>query len=404
MHKASFVTYLSLIIFAIYVSLEFLNIEVDNSLLYGMLALWLGTILLFDSHTVIPILSNKRYLLFLLFLLFYFFSSLIVVSTGTALNRIISFVHIFTPVLMYDYYCKLGRGIRMFIILVFVVLLLIDIPVLLNTIQISGLGLRVGNSDDYRIKISYNLTYSLVLLASGLSYIISNAISKDNINKFLICSLILITAGFVVIVIMSLYMTAIVITLLGVILAFLYKKKRWIAKSVITMAMVLGAFLLLFQPLMNAITDYTVDLSTRALYERTAEINMLLTGEGSSAEDFNDRRDLSGKSINTFLAHPLFGVNHKVSNYELMGELYVGNHSTWVDSLARYGLFALLIFSFLFRSGKKISKETGADWALLVFAVLGFFNPVFYFPQLSMPFLLVPFLSEVILKKHESSI
>lgn len=404
MNKVSFAAYLSLLFVSVYISLEMLNIEVSNSILYGTFGLWLGSIVCFDSSRVNNIVSNKKYLFFILFLCFYFISSLFVIDIGTAFNRIISFSTIFSPILMYDYYYRMGKRFRLYVIFIFIILLLIDIPVLWNTIQESGLGLRVGNSDYYRIKNSFNLSYSFAILAPAITYIIANILRGNNYNKKWVLLLIVIDIGIVALVAMSMFVTAIVITIIGVILAFIYKTRNWIVKSIVAVVLASIFFVSFFDSIIGFISDSTVNLTTRALEERVDEINLLLTGEYSQAEDLNDRSNLGLKSLETFVANPLFGINHKAVNYESMVDLYLGNHSSWIDSLARYGLFALLLFSFLIRSGQRISKECKSSYALFAFATVGLFNPVFYFPQMSVTFLFIPFLTDIILDKNENII
>lgn len=109
---------------------------------------------------------------------------------------------------------------------------------------------------------------------------------------------------------------------------------------------------------------------------RLREIANALLGNTSSGSDIKVRSSLYLMSINTFFDHPIFGVGN-------IGTLYVGygNHSTILDTFAKYGLLGGIPFLLYYYCPiKEIFRRLNASQrqafkiSIIMFLILGLIN------------------------------
>lgn len=102
---------------------------------------------------------------------------------------------------------------------------------------------------------------------------------------------------------------------------------------------------------------------------------------GDAGIDLNGRFDLINASVRTFKEHFIFGVSFLNYNTQATG-IVVGDHSEWVDDLARYGIVGFTLFAAFVCCGFKslfvkfrATKELVISYVLLI-VLYGFANPI----------------------------
>jgi hypothetical protein len=254
-----------------------------------------------------------------------------------------------------------------------------------------GMGLRlIDDSQEGYLKNAFQWAYSWMLISIGLSYLLFNSTLRSTIKLNYLHKLLLSLFFFigVFVVIRSLYMTAIVFLLIGIIVSFYYGKKRWLFKFFAIFVVMMFVFISYF--FMIDIDIPFLNDDHNMVFSRMTEISHILQGDVDSAGDFTSRNDLSSNSLETFLSSPVIGVNHEISDFAFYKGTKIGGHSEWIDNLAKYGLFSILIIVFLFQS-IKYSKYSLKP-VFLIYFFIGFFNPTLQFVQIYVTFLFLPFL------------
>lgn len=224
----------------------------------------------------------------------------------------------------------------------------------------------------------------------------------------------------VIMILKASYATAILLIIVGLILAMVVKSRRtFIAIMVIT-----AAVLLFFpqQPIGELLLKFAGLFSeNRTLYPRFTRVAMMFfddVGTGSALS----RLSLYKSSVFTFLNHPLFGVYGPFGGGgELNPNSYsvIGGHSGWLDLLGFYGLFAGVPLFFAIYYNIKKHLRFFADeifyGSILVtsflFVIMGFLNPSLTVVEIgfaqfcivpAIPFLSYAFVSnEQVLKRSE---
>lgn len=135
------------------------------------------------------------------------------------------------------------------------------------------------------------------------------------------------------------------------------------------------------------------------LQEKMSEIYYTISGQKSEAGDYEARSNRALLSLDTFTKHPITGVIIDSKGFEDQYTLGVGNHSEWVDCLALYGISGILLLLFLFLSLKEIGRDLDFQLFFIPYIVIGFLNPILYFPQNATTFLFIPTLIRYYYKK-----
>lgn len=289
---------------------------------------------------------------------------------------------------MYDILRKQSVGLDL-LIKSFVIIVLFNVPFLIHAMNQYGLGLRlIDKTQDEFLNNAFGWAYSWVFISVGLFYFLFNKESfpklryKKKVSLFL---LVFLLVG-IYIVIRSLYMTAILLLIVGFILAVVIGRLKSLFVPLIFV--IFGLFALVY-----LIATYGIDLpflndEHNMLLSRVDEVSLILQGNIDSAADFGSRNELFNNSLKTFKDNFLFGINHEISDFGNYKEVIIGGHSEWVDNLAKYGLFSLLLVFFLIKS-VLVSKPR--LWCVyIILFLLGFFNPSLQFPMIFTVFLMMP--------------
>ncbi len=244
------------------------------------------------------------------------------------------------------------------------------------------LGLKGSTSDrgdEGFVATAFGCVYSLpiLIIALILGTRLTINLSGPCINKFNIIKIfvgLFLIAFFELLVLKSLYMTAIVLSIMGIGISVFYTKGQgWFIKSILSILLILFIFLWQYGTILNNVKQ----VGNQGTKERVEELYLTITGEGHRASDMSSRQGLSIVSFETFLRYPLFGANH-VAGKDSYNNKLIGNHSEWLDMLALYGIFAFLLFYVVYQSLKFQYRDTGIFIPSIFYIVTGFFNPMFF--------------------------
>ena len=341
------------------------------------------------------ILRERRFLYLLVFLVFYFLSSSLNNSIIISVNRCMAFISVISPILVFETLKDKSEKLKKLFIVTFFVVFGIDIYLSYSFLTLMDeTNLRQGNTEYtslfYILTIVFNLCFVFSLLIPCLIDIVINNKKLETIKRLLI---LLVAVGLFLFLCKAQFMTAIMLSLIGCIVAWFYKYgKKSIVAVGIALALCGFAFVSFYPSLRNSVDKWG---EYQTIIYRLDEIHAVLTGNKSDASDMNTRQDLSMMSFNTFMRNPIIGVNHKISSDYHVNEQGIGNHACWLDFLAYYGLFSIFIFLFIWKSLSKQKQYTGKLLPVILFVVLGFLDPLWYFPQLATIYLLVPLLYDV---------
>lgn len=392
--KASLSYYICI---AYVVSILLFNLS-NHFIPHVLFLLWIVSVVVFDGKSLDFILSKKYYLALYIFLLYYFLSSLFAFPFGTCVNRVYTTVELISPFIMYELYRSYDIKKKRVLCFVFIGVYAINFYQMLTTINYSAVaGLRQHEDEEGFLNTGFHFIYSLTLVLTLLIYVIR--MNYRDSKRLLLVVLAIWLLSIILIVFKSLYTTAILLMGIGAVIALFYGRKHWKRRLIIA-SVVLAALFVYVTPylernLLSADSEYAI------LTYRFEEISSVLSGgdmnsEGSGGARFN--RTLN--SLNTFISHPLFGVNHKTNDVTLFEGNVIGNHAEWVDSLAKYGIFALLLFYFLVKSAKQVSSNRGVSVVFILFIVIGFLNQVLFCVQNTVCFFIIPMFYDVLISKR----
>lgn len=381
-------TLISITLCVLFVYLQVTTAKSDLFIGHLLWFLWFVSVALFNNRSFVNAIKKRSYSYFYIFSLFYFLTSSIAVGFSIAFNRLIELFEIASPVLMFDIYKNVSKKIQFMLLLAFTIIILFSTINLLSVINQYGLGLRLANQDDIYINNAFNWTYSWVIIVtiSG-AFLYNKKISPIDNRIISFVFLVLFFVG-VLLVVSSLFMTAILSMILGIIVSFFYGRKRWIIKTIIS-AFVGGVlFMYSYQSILGQVG--WIHDTKGTLSERVEDIYNTLSGNLSNTYDLNTRNDLYSVSLTTFSENPIIGINHTIKNVESVKYVKIGNHSEWFDNLALYGAFSLFLFLFLFKSSN--NGLPGMPVVFIVYMFIGFVNPLWYFLQNFVTFFFVPLL------------
>ena len=199
---------------------------------------------------------------------------------------------------------------------------------------------------------------------------------------------------------LSLYVTGLLICMLGVSIAFaiyMYlRNKRRAAVSAI-MVMLALVIVLVFK---NQISDFIYSITEPLNYilrDRLRSVaDMVLRTDHNLAYSYDRRNELAGYSLNAFHQHPLFGVG-----YESYGYGVIGCHQEWQDMLGVFGtigtsIFICLMIWFIKIVIKNVNNRADVYVFLMsffLFFILGFLDPCLSLPVLFSVFIIAPNIS-----------
>lgn len=365
--------------------------------------LWVISAILAFGKELKEFSSSRRFRCLLVFMLFYFLSSSIAESIQTSVNRCVAFLCVASPIVLYEIVKDKGNKLKFFLLLITAAIFGMNIVLSYSFMEIIGTeNLRGASeySDDprfYIIGIVFNMCYAFSILVPGLIEIFRKYKGQQGSKLWLKLLLVGISVICVIYIIRAQFMTSMILAVVGAITAYFYKGR----KSIITVAVVLAFGALLFVEIYPQWSQSLDAVKYRDIIYRLDEIYATLTGNSHEAQDMNSRQNLTALSFESFFENPLFGVNHKLEGNIHVIDQGIGNHAEWPDSLARYGLFAILLFIFLWDSLKQQRNNTGAKFPTFIFLLLGLLNPMWFFPQMYATFMVLPLANDLIVNNND---
>ena len=307
-------------------------------------------------------------------------------------------------VLFFLFYVKAENRKAMIIITDFLIGYIIIIS--LNTIFMLGIDpdisrMMAGSSRTYGNFITggYGTVYLLVLLTTALfSFYLDNKHCKWRILTVQNSKILIICLLFTVFIIRSRYTTAILILVFGMTAEFIgHKKERRLVFGIIMGG---GVLFLLFQTnalsplLMNLSMWFPEGISRNRIHQLADVILNLSNGIVSSKASFGSlqRVDLYLLSFNTIRENWVLGVGN-------LDILLYGGHMTFLDAMAKYGIFFGGIYIstrvyVLYAIATKFLTKYRVLYKILIFLfiILSFLNITDDLMILSTMFILIPFL------------
>ena len=361
--------------------------------------IWLFITLLAFRVVLSKVTKEKRFIAILLFTLFYFVSSISVESASVSFNRCIALLSVLSPALMYEVVrLQSDKFKRNFLVIIgaFLIWNIVESFSFLRSIGADNMrqSFREYGMDYYIVNRIFDLCYSIAIAIPCFIEIIKNVKLRKPLLVFTICLLFL----FLYYILIAQYTTAILVSLILGFVFLLSNRRKSIIISIILLVFLSQLFIVFYPSFSSGLNN--VDGFDELTY-RLDEVYLVLTGQGEKAVDASSRSNLNLMSFHTFLSHPLFGVNHKIMGNQHVNFWGIGNHSTWLDSLARYGLFSFLLFIYIWDSLKKQRKELGILAPSFTLIILGFLNPILDFPEVCMTLLIIPLTYEFYKSKEK---
>lgn len=359
---------------------------------HAIFAIWLVLLLFAYRDCIGQLLSSKKYRPFWLFGVYYFLFSFFTTSITTTIGRMFAICELFSPILVYDVY-KVNKWKHKYLIIIGMILLLLINTFFAYTLMayLGANGLRdtIQSDSENLFKGAFDLVYSMaIIVPSFLIPYLSLKRHHYNHSKLILVFVALFILVAFVFVIKALFATAIITLMAGIFCLFFEGRKRWLLKMIPPVIICMFLFLANFNTILNFADKYIG--TDKVVSARLYEIKSILEGQSNEASDFSERKRLTQMSWNTFTENPLLGVCDEIDGNKSIEQIGIGGHNEWVDSLAKYGLCALLLFVFIIRVGQEQIKDTESMIPIVLFVFVGFNNPAFLYMVISSVFLLIP--------------
>lgn len=406
LNKTSFGIKLTLIPFMVLLFLKIGSANTSNIVNFSLILFyfWVLSILLVKPREVFKILKQKHYLALFVFIILLYIGYSYVNGLFTTIKFIGSFIQVFAPIFMYEFYSKFlsSKSLRNLIIIILGIYVYYSIKTILY-LELNPLAARqiisIGLDDSLLIGGGFSLSYGFAILVPVLVYLILNS-SNFGVNVLfnkLISRLLLVivTILFITTIYKSMFTISFITMLLGSLFVF-YKMKKGKKSNNITLVLVflLSIFIIvIINQYLPSIQSFLQTLDTVIGYKLIAVFESFDQGQVVSDGGFKGRVDLYLESFYTWIENPFLGIAYKSDfNVLKMKEIGLGNHSEWFDLFAKYGLFAILLITYIFKPKNAYKKNKGHKLALLLFTVIGFLNPIHIFNIYFIVFFYAPLL------------
>ena len=241
----------------------------------------------------------------------------------------------------------------------------------------------------------FDFIYGLVIVYVALLVALANGGKRIKKAKKVI--LLALMVLFALTIIASNYSTAFMLIMVATIF-ILPKTNR---TRIILLCVLLFCIYVVPEPLTKLIDS--IPYLPKLTSSRINELILSFSGQGTSdyLTDDGERLDRIFWSLRAFLAHPILGVYGSGDNTVL------GNHTEWIEQLARYGLLtAIFNTSFwvlTYRSMERNSTPGSVTNkciknAFFVYLILGFLNPISMIVTSAPLFVLCPFVENLFLE------
>ena len=251
---------------------------------------------------------------------------------------------------------------------------------------------RYGYSSDVA---GFSQIYGVPLLIVIVWSLLFNGKKKKFKEKLLLIVLLAIYLYFIYV---SLMATALMLTVIGILLFVLVKMLRKNATtSIIVLISLLFMAMLVIFVFPNQIMSMVIKLTENMNYVVQNRIRYVfqsvLNVSSGIAYNHERREELAAYSLNTFKEHPIFGVGYSGYGYGV-----IGCHQEWPDMLGVFGLLgSIVVWGIIIRmimvTYKGLGTHEEKDLFLVLavmFGILGFLNPCLGSPLLFALFVIAP--------------
>ena len=314
-------------------------------------------------------------------------------------NHMLKFVYLMFAVAISIGMRELSREVRARVIKWMLASVLISVLIsIYSAVFIDRYAIRYSVDRGFSNIIDFGQYYGLCFIIAACAFVFFRYRKMYSVWR-----VVLISIPILICVALSLITTGVLLTALGIGLAFAVHKYDQ-SKTKIALWTVFIFALLAFSLLFRAqISDW--------IYKITEPLNWILRDRLRSVADTifrtnhgliysYDRRDeLAGYSLSSFRAHPLFGIGYKEYGYGT-----IGCHQEWQDLLGVFGivgtfLFAIAIIYLVRVTARSIDNKTDLHTfyiAVVLFFIFGFLNPCLNLPVLTAVFVVAPNISLII--------
>ncbi|MBQ4037601.1 MAG: O-antigen ligase family protein [Clostridia bacterium] len=273
--------------------------------------------------------------------------------------------------------------------------LMLEQPNLARYLATGKIGefVNAGELDTFLL-CSFDHVYALVLI---LPFLIlywkdakENGLKSQKQIPFIVLTVVYFISSVFVVAAAS-FTTAILFMVFFLICALFSSKTNAVATSLTTI--VFAVLLLVFAvPVLEFISEnfFADNFEVQA---RLTELARLFGGDDRGMSgDFGSRMARLTQSWEAFAENPFFGIFE--GEYDEIEDV-IGNHSEWVDGLAKYGVFRFATFvTFLVTSLRGVYRTRRTPSAIfliyLLLIVLGFLNPILWQKTYLALFILIP--------------
>ena len=293
---------------------------------------------------------------------------------------------------------------RKVVILVFLTYIVSCLVSLYFVIFEDAYAIRYFEDKGFLYVLDFNQMYALPIIFAvvvcGIFSTMKNLKSVLVFLPFLIVSFVCIC--------LSLYTTALLLTLLGCGLASLfalfYRSKKWFFITIGALFLIVLICVIFSQPVADLLYAMTEKLNWLVRARVRAVIEILFGTDHENWYAPDRRNELAGFSLATFYENPLIGVGYTGFGYEV-----IGNHHEWYDMLGTFGivgvaLFLVVILNMVIQvvnSANNLIDLGCFVIALVMLVVLGFLNPCLNIPVLLAVFVIAPNISTLVTEKKE---
>ncbi len=239
---------------------------------------------------------------------------------------------------------------------------------------------------------SFDFIYGLVIVLPVLTYVASQ--KKEKTKKIFYLVLIMFS---ILCIFKSNFTTAYILLVIDILLYLFFKSDSIFGK--ITSVLLLIIFSIFGKDILGWYFNMLLE-NTTSIWSKTKLLNIIniINGNGTLSAT-TDRVELILRDVYSFIDSPFIG---KGAFYSVGSSIYIGQHSQFLDELARYGLLGVIPLSyFIYSCIRQILTSINDKLmrnkfliATVVFLMLGFLNPIFNDGILFFYFIVIPILIE----------
>lgn len=397
---------LTLIPFVVFIFLKIGDANTDKltQIALVLFYLWLLSVLSVRPKTVFQILNHSHYAALSIFLLFLFLGFSYANGFFTTMKGIGAYIQVFSPIFMYEFYSKFltKKTLRILIILILGIYIYYSV-ITIKYLEINPLAARdmvsYGVRDSLMIGGGFSLAYGFAILLPVLMYLTINYSKFREFifinNLFTRIILISVAILFLVVIFKSMFAISFLVMLFGCVYVLLRMNKVKKVNNIrIFGAVLLAVFIALSaNQIVSFFNSYLGSANSVINSKLLVVLNLSEHSTMGDTGSLGVRIQLYLESLQIWLENPFFGIAYRYDfDTSKMIVAGLGNHSEWLDSLAKYGIFFIFFIIYIYKSKKVYKNIQGYKLALILFIIIGLLNPIHLFNIYFVVFFYAPLL------------